>query len=74
MERLLAWYTVISSVGAVVALIVANAVPLGGVLLLGWSVWTILIVYWLENGIVGFFDVLKILRARGLVATAAAAN
>ena len=52
-ERILAWYRVTSSVGAVVALVVANAMPLLGVLFLGWSVWTILIVYWLENGIVG---------------------
>ena len=40
-------------VGAVVALIVANLIPLIGVLFFGWSVWNILIVYWLENGIVG---------------------
>ena len=65
MERLLAWYAVTSSVGAVVALIVANAVPLIGVLFFGWSVWTILIVYWLENGIVGAFNVLKMVRAQG---------
>ena len=65
MERLIAWYRVGSSIGAVVALIVANAIPLVGALFLGWNVWTILIVYWLENGIVGFFNVLKILRAEG---------
>jgi hypothetical protein len=65
MERLLAWYAITSSVGAVVALVVANAVPLVGVLFFGWSVWTILIVYWLENGIVGAFNVLKIARAEG---------
>ena len=65
MERLLAWYTVTSSIGAVVALVVANAVPLIGVLFFSWSVWTILIVYWLENGIVGAFNVLKMLHAEG---------
>jgi hypothetical protein len=64
-ERILAWYRVSSSVGAVVALILANLVPLIGVLVLGWSVWTILIVYWLENGVVGAFNVLKMLRAEG---------
>ena len=64
-ERLVAWYRVSSSVGAVVALIVANAVPLFGVLFLGWNVWTILIVYWLENGIVGVFNVAKIAKAEG---------
>ena len=65
MERLLAWYRVGSSVGALVALIVANAIPLIGVLFLGWNVWTILIVYWLENGIVGGFNVLKMAYAEG---------
>ena len=54
---------------ALVALIVANAIPLFGVLFLGWNVWTILIVYWLENGIVGVFNVLKMLRAEGPDAT-----
>jgi hypothetical protein len=69
-ERLLAWYAIGSSVGAVVALIVANILPLVGVLFLGWSVWTILIVYWLENGIVGLFNILKIRRAEGTGGTA----
>jgi hypothetical protein len=65
MQRFLAWYAVSSSIGAVVALVVANAIPLVGVLYLGWSVWTILIVYWLENGIVGFYNVLKMRKAEG---------
>jgi hypothetical protein len=64
-ERLVGWYRVTSSVGAVVALVVANAIPLIGVLWFGWSVWTILIVYWLENGIVGAFNILKIRKAEG---------
>ena len=66
MERLLAWYRVSSSVGAVVALVAANLVPLVGVLFLGWSVWTILTVYWLENGIVGFYNVLKMAVVPGI--------
>ncbi len=65
MERLLAWYRVGSSVGAVVALLVANLVPLVGVLWFGWNVWTILTIYWLENGVVGVFNVLKMLHAEG---------
>jgi hypothetical protein len=64
-ERLLAWYRIGSSFGAVIALLLANAVPLIGVLFFGWNVWTILIVYWLENGIVGGFNILKILKAEG---------
>ncbi len=65
MDRIVAWYRIGSSVGALVALIVANAIPLVGVLFFGWDVWTILIVYWLENGIVGVFNVLKMSYAAG---------
>ena len=65
MERLVAWYQVGSSYAAVAALILANVVPLAGVLWFGWDVWAILIIYWLENGIVGLFNVLKMRRAEG---------
>jgi hypothetical protein len=65
MERLVAWYRVGSSNGAVVALVVANLVPLAGVLFLGWSAWQILVIYWLENGVVGGFNVLKMMKAEG---------
>jgi hypothetical protein len=65
MDRLLALYRTASAGGAVVALIVANLVPLVGVLFLDWNVWTILIVYWLENGVVGAINVLKMRRAAG---------
>jgi hypothetical protein len=64
-ERIVAWYRVGSSVGAVIALVVANAIPLVGVLFLGWSVWNILVIYWLENGIVGVINVLKMSAATG---------
>jgi len=50
---------------SVSVLLIANAIPLLGVILFGWSLWTILVVYWLENGIVGFWNVPKILLARG---------
>jgi hypothetical protein len=46
-------------------LIAANLFPLVGVLFFGWSLWTILVLYWLENGIVGFWNVPKILLAKG---------
>ncbi len=65
MERLLAWYRVSSSYGAVVALIAANLIPLAGVLFLGWSVWSILVLYWIENGIVGVINIMKMVRAQG---------
>jgi hypothetical protein len=65
MERLVAWYQVGSSYVAVAALILANLVPLIGVLWFGWDVWGILIIYWLENGIYGAFNVLKMRKAEG---------
>ena len=65
MERNVAWYQVGSSYAAVAALIIANLVPLVGVLWFGWDVWGILIIYWLENGIFGIFNVLKMRRAEG---------
>ena len=65
MARLIAWYRIGSSVGAVASLVLANLVPLAGVLWFGWNVRTVLIVYWLENGVIGAFNVLKMLRAQG---------
>lgn len=65
MDRFLAWYRVTSSAVAVFALVGANLIPLVGVLFFGWNVWMVLIVYWLENGVVGVFNVLKMLKAEG---------
>ena len=47
------------------ALVVANVIPIVGVLFFGWSLMTILVLYWVENGIVGFWNVPKIAMARG---------
>ena len=65
MDRIVAWYRLGSSIWAVVALVVANLIPLIGVLFFGWSVWNILVIYWLENGIVGLINVLKMAVATG---------
>ena len=48
-----------------VLLLLANLIPLVGVLFFGWSLLTILVLYWLENGIVGFWNVPKIILAKG---------
>lgn len=50
---------------AVALLVAANLIPLLGVLFLGWDVATILVIYWLENGVVGLLNVPKILLAAG---------
>ena len=44
-------------------LIVANLVPLAGVLLWGWRIGDVVILYWIENLVVGAFNVLRILSA-----------
>jgi hypothetical protein len=49
---------------AVVALVIVNLIPLAGVLLLGWRLADLMLLYWLENGIIGGFTILKILTSR----------
>src|SRR5688572_28095383 len=45
-------------------LVAANLVPLAGVLFLDWSVFATLLVFWVENVIVGAFNVLRMLVAQ----------
>ncbi|HEX5218454.1 MAG TPA: DUF6498-containing protein, partial [Verrucomicrobiae bacterium] len=47
----------------VIALVLANLVPLCGVLFLGWETFPVVFLFWLENVIVGGFNVLKMLMA-----------
>ncbi|WP_296814710.1 DUF6498-containing protein [Brevundimonas sp.] len=49
----------------VAAIIVGNLIPIFGVLFLGWSAGSILILYWIENAIVGLFTLPRILMAEG---------
>jgi len=53
------------SQASLAALLVANAIPLLGVLFFGWSLITILVLYWLENGIIGLWNIPRIALARG---------
>lgn len=46
-------------------LIVSNLVPLFGVIFWGWSVGAIILLYWLENVVMGGFNIVKILSVRG---------
>jgi len=45
---------------AILALVAANLVPLLGVLIYGWDVAVIVLLYWTENVIVGLYNILKI--------------
>lgn len=49
------------------ALLLANLVPLVGVIFFGWSLYAILFSYWAENAVIGFFNLLKMWQARGPV-------
>ena len=58
----------VSSSLTVVFLVAVNLIPLFGVLFLGWGLFPIMVLYWLENGIVGFFNLPKIALASAPVA------
>ncbi|MFA4817798.1 MAG: DUF6498-containing protein [Parcubacteria group bacterium] len=48
-----------------IILIVVNFIPLVGVLFFGWSLFAILFLYWLENWVVGLFNVFRMAKAQG---------
>jgi hypothetical protein len=54
-----------SSTTSVVLLVAFNLIPLAGVLFWGWNVATLLVLYWVENGIVGLLNIPKMLLASG---------
>ena len=49
---------------SLIALIIANLVPLFGVIFAGWDAGMIVVLYWGENLIVGFYTVLRIAGAK----------
>lgn len=44
------------------ALVLANVVPLIGVLAFEWDLYGVMVLYWAENSIIGLYNVLKMLR------------
>jgi hypothetical protein len=48
---------------SIALLLAANLVPLAGVAFWGWQVWQVVFLYWMENLIIGAFNVLRILAA-----------
>ena len=53
------------SVASAVGLVVANVVPLVGVVWFGWSLFGVMWLYWAENGVIGLYAMLRILAAGG---------
>jgi hypothetical protein len=47
------------------ALILFNLVPLAGLYFFGWNLSSIMVLYWFENVIIGFFNVIKMSKAKG---------
>ena len=43
----------------IICLVAANAIPLYGVAFAGWDAFSIVLLYWAENLIIGFYNVLK---------------
>ena len=53
------------------ALIAANLVPVVGVLLFGWDLGDIMLLYWVESGVIAFYTAIKIAVVGKLAAVAA---
>jgi hypothetical protein len=46
-------------------LVLVNLLPIGGVLFFGWDVAAIVVLYWAENLVIGFYNILRMLRVAG---------
>jgi hypothetical protein len=62
-SRLVQHYAQVRQYGSGIVLVLMNLIPLVGVVFFGWSAFNIVFLYWSENVIIGFFNVLKMLTA-----------
>lgn len=46
-------------------LLAANLIPLAGIAFFGWSLFELIAVYWLENGIIGVYNLARMATVRG---------
>jgi len=58
---------------AIAALLVANVLPLAGVLALGWDLQLVMLTYWAESAVVGLYAILRMLVVGGIIAVPASA-
>lgn len=42
-----------------IALVIANLVPIAGVLFLGWQVGEVMLLYWAESAVIGFYNIAR---------------
>lgn len=49
---------------SVIALILSNSIPLIGVFFWQWNLFNIVLIYWLETGVMGFYNIFKIRMAK----------
>ena len=56
---------------SIVLLVLANLIPVFGVLYLDWDVFYILLLFWCENVVIGIFGILRLLASTGNVFLAA---
>jgi hypothetical protein len=50
------------SSASTLALIVANLVPIAGTVFLGWKLSDVMVLYWAESAVIGFFNICKMIR------------
>jgi len=56
----LTWLYPLPSPGALFLIVLSNALPLLGVVLAGWDIYTLLVFYWCETLVIGFWTVVTI--------------
>ena len=50
---------------SITALIIVNTIPIFGVIFFEWSLFALMFFYWLENVVIGFYNILKMNKAKG---------
>lgn len=50
----------------IITLIVANIIPIIGIIFLKWSLLYILLFYWMESAVIGFFNIIKMYMSKAM--------